>query len=682
MDIYKFFLYRYNMNDPIKIIHKFKNDNNKIQYKTYIYIGSLVPDDILTILNSIIDKDLYTTLINLSKKNYNKLENYYGYFWYHKFFISYHIKNQLKLINTTQYKKKKIETQYGQEWYEKHINKSFDKKIMFSYSSMYNYNLLLNKKLKNIQTKDLDIDFRTYQLNNNELINRYSINNINTKYRYLNNNLIGGMPINDNLIGGMPINDNEDDDHIITEEIDDIDDYIDEYNEDNINEDNKIQYDNEDIEETIDNEFDLDEITNLYTTAEIDKTKNILETSKLISNAINNKKWTEEIKNLKEYDNSLDDIYYDSILENIYMKYYITNQYIFKDDTIKNIKDKICITIPISNKFGLNMQILPETQYLWSEYEYQNTSNKNILDAIMIGQKWIKKNELIKIDIIPNINLKVYENLKNNLNYLKDTFNIKIKREDEEYNILKSYDNYITMNEIFMLDIYNELGLKYNPNTIEKRNLYDVYVKIYFPLISYDRLDNIIQLLLKENEKELDYINIQYAKICNDLQLEYEIENIVEKTKMNSDKYDHLFSDNHIIHSIIHIDLINPKNITGTISSNKFNLYRIFDNFIVSKEYPFIQYQTQDSQITYKLYTKFNNINQDILSKWFENAPYGLTFKINTDLNEDTKIISITLYEIGRIEYKITWKESDNATIHDIQKTYTYIQNLLTKINS
>ena len=57
------------MKDPIKIIHKFKNNNRKIQYKVYIFIGPIVPDEILNILETIKDTDLYTTFINLSKKN-------------------------------------------------------------------------------------------------------------------------------------------------------------------------------------------------------------------------------------------------------------------------------------------------------------------------------------------------------------------------------------------------------------------------------------------------------------------------------------------------------------------------------------------------------------------------------------------------------------------------------------
>ena len=67
-----------------------------------------------------------------------------------------------------------------------------------------------------------------------------------------------------------------------------------------------------------------------------------------------------------------------------------------------------------------------------------------------------KKTELIKIDIEPNENLRVYENLRNNLKYFKDSYGSKIK-EDDEFNIINDYEDYMTANEIYMIDIYNEL---------------------------------------------------------------------------------------------------------------------------------------------------------------------------------------------------------------------------------
>ena len=38
------------MNSPIKIIYKYKNDNRKIQYQYYIFVGSLIQPNLLKVL--------------------------------------------------------------------------------------------------------------------------------------------------------------------------------------------------------------------------------------------------------------------------------------------------------------------------------------------------------------------------------------------------------------------------------------------------------------------------------------------------------------------------------------------------------------------------------------------------------------------------------------------------------
>lgn len=96
------------MKDPIKIIHKMKNNNRRVQYKVYIYIGSLVPNKITKILESIAEKDLYVTFNTLSTDDYKQLETMYGEFWYEKFFISHHIYKQRSDINNTAMKKKTL----------------------------------------------------------------------------------------------------------------------------------------------------------------------------------------------------------------------------------------------------------------------------------------------------------------------------------------------------------------------------------------------------------------------------------------------------------------------------------------------------------------------------------------------------------------------------------------------
>jgi hypothetical protein len=120
----------------------------------------------------------------------------------------------------------------------------------------------------------------------------------------------------------------------------------------------------------------------------------------------------------------------------------------------------------------------------------------------------------------------------------------------------------------------------------------------------------------------------------------------------------------------------------------KLDLYKIFNEFILNGTYPFIQYQTTDGNIQYKLEEKSmieyfsKNDHQDLLTKWFENAPYGISIKTKAKDKSGDKFLSINLNENGRIEYKTQWKEEDMATVEDINKTYVYIYELINKLNN
>ena len=79
------------MNDPIKIIHKYKNNNRKIQYLCYIYLGEFIPDNVKKVLLKIDNIDFFESLNTLSTNEVKSLEEYYGDYWYEKLFISHHI---------------------------------------------------------------------------------------------------------------------------------------------------------------------------------------------------------------------------------------------------------------------------------------------------------------------------------------------------------------------------------------------------------------------------------------------------------------------------------------------------------------------------------------------------------------------------------------------------------------
>ena len=122
-----------------------------------------------------------------------------------------------------------------------------------------------------------------------------------------------------------------------------------------------------------------------------------------------------------------------------------------------------------------------------------------------------------------------------------------------------------------------------------------------------------------------------------------------------------------VIPSIIHLKLRRE-------DTTPVDLYSIFNQFVVNEQYPFILYQTIDGSIVYKFSEKeIANImkqpeNTEILTKWFENTPYGITikFKINDKFGE--RFMGITINDVGRLEYKIVWKEDDKAIIEDITK--------------
>ena len=71
-----------------------------------------------------------------------------------------------------------------------------------------------------------------------------------------------------------------------------------------------------------------------------------------------------------------------------------------------------------------------------------------------------------------------------------------------------------------------------------------------------------------------------------------------------------------------------------------------------------------------------NNI--DMITKWFENSPYGISFKVKL---HDNKFMAINVNDIGKIEYKTQWKEEDGANINDVINTYNYVKELVNKIN-
>ena len=769
------------MNDPIKIIWKYKNNNRRIQYNTYIFIGNLLPRGIQEILNKITDLKFYDTMIKLHKDEHKKMEDFYGNEWYLKFFNIYHINSSIVLIKDSPTQKNELIDKFGKEWYNKHINSRelIEKKLIYSYESLIKddrnrkttkkgrtmalndddgeSDFTLSKKTdvnklysKTNQSRDqsrnkesegsmfeydsIDID-KMYAQSMQPLAKSTKLTKSNELVDMIDSTeSLGSTELNDsdssdfgnvNMYGGSNMYDgsldnkiNENDSHYNKDglfenyefrigtvkslneklskeneinqliydqpysnqnggEIEDEEEYSQSDDEES---DEKIEEsDDEPSDFLSDDEIDLDEIEKMYKETDVNPDEHLAETTNLIKKALNDDKLFEKkIKHMMEFDRSRDDSMYDENLKDVYKKNYVKLQYIFKDDTIKTIKDKICCGLRMNSKFDQDLYLTPSRQYFWSEYSFDGKINK-----VMIGQKWMRRNELLTIDVEPLNNIRVYEELRGPLKMLRENIrrsNNKIRREDDEHDIVYDYDQYITNNEIYMIDLYNELGSGYSADIDTIKNLQEVYLKIYFPKIKSDDIKSIIDLLNGNKKSELNKSSIVFETINNDLIMENEISETIEQVKMK-EKYQYLFKENYITQSVIHLNL-------RLLEGTKLSLFRIFNEFTVNEKYPFVQYQTPDGNIAYKFnekeidkYSK-DKENKNVLMKWFENAPYGISFKVKIKDKTGDKFTAIGLNENGRIEYKTQWKEEDMATIDDIKNTYSYIKELIEKINS
>jgi len=672
-------------NEPIKIIWKYKNNNKRIQYNIYIYIGS-VPKDVNKALETIRNYTLYEAFAKLSKQDYNILEKYYGEYWYRSFYNTYHINSVILNIRENKIQNKELLEKFGKEWFSNHIDNGviLEKKILYSYESIIKTEVdrKTQKKERQIGKEDeTDLDYKTTI--KKELENMY-FNTLERSKKLENKKTrkLSRTKAKKVLVGGGS-GDIEDD--IENEKVD----------EDADLDENLFEGPEQDEYLGDDEEMDLVEIEELYKTTDVITDKNIDKTTELIKKAIDDNKIFDKKNNILEpFDDSVDKSIHDINLRDVYIKHYVESQFIFKDDTIKSMKNKIICSLKNNSKFEKNAYLIPSRIYLWSEY-FKN----NKVDKIMIGQKWIRRNELLNIDIEPNNNMRIYEELGGNLRILRDNmkrFSNRIRWEDDENKLIYDYDNFYTNNEFYMIDIYNEFGKNYGKDTdVLKqdselyKNLLDIYVKIYFNRIKQEDFRYLLDYLNGDTKYESEKNTAIFNTIYNDLVMENEIVDIVERVKKETgDKYRKIFKENYVTQSVIHVNLrlkkvMNPNNPYGI----KLDLFRIFNEFTPNSKYPFIQYQTSDGGIVFKY--KENDINDyvkikennEILLKWFENAPYGISFKVKITEKNTEKFMAINLNDQGRIEYKTQWKEDDAAMLSDIESTYSYVKDLIKILN-
>ena len=513
------------MNDPVKLIYKYKNLNKRNQYELFIFLGNSIDAEIKKILLKIKNLNFYDTIMELSLKEIEKLIKRYGNKWFLKLFLREHLELSFNLIQKTPQKHKDIEKKFGKKWIDNNIILNFSsEKTMYSYEYFFKRERELRERNNSLREKQIN-----HKLIDHKLID-YSTRNLQIGGDEEDDMIVDdGYPDEYNLensdnlqIGG------DEEDEIIADDGDQDDGDQDEDNFENS--DNPIFLNKEDLGDI--DEFDLEELENMYHSSEIDE--NVESTSKLIDKIMKNDEKNITSKNkLIDFPDSKNNVMYDDTIKNVFIKNYIFEQYIFKDDTIKKIKEKICCSIKLNKIFEIsgdikhNAYLTPSRTYMWSKYSFiDQEDNKKKQNKIMLGQKWIERTQMLKIDIEPEDNLKIYEELRGSLRFLKQDmrkYGSRIRREEDEFKLLEDYDDYIENNEIYITDIFNELGLNYSLSIDKLKNLYDIYIKIYFFHINTDDFKQIINYLNVKDEQnrkyEINHMKNVFQTINNELNI-------------------------------------------------------------------------------------------------------------------------------------------------------------------
>jgi len=622
------------MSDPIKIIYKVKNNNAKHQYYIYIYIG-LVPDNIMKILEKIRELSLYNSFLIMTLNDMRELDKFYGTRWYTLFFNKYHIRQTMDIIVKTKKHQSELKNKYGELWFTEHIEQASEHPQQRTYGYLVKRALVHHELRTHHSTEYIPEEINDYTIESQQ------------------NTLLSTYQTGGDADEQDPVEEE------YSEEIEEIEEPQDQY------------------------EQELADLEKIYNAEETVNKKETEKTVSLIQKVLANdniikKKESKMIK----FDVSKDTNIYSETLADVFTKIYVKEQYIFKDDTIKVIKNKIFCSIKNHPRYGKKCYLLPSRQYIWSEYLHDKK-----VDRVMIGHKWIQKQELMKVDSEPISNIKVYTELRGTMKTLRNDmkrFNSKIRYEDDNNNILFDYDSYFDNNELFLIDIYNEIGLNTFPSVEELSNITDTFFKIYFPKISQSDIHHIIDYLNGNVSVEKDKIERNFESVNTDLLLENEVVNIVEKVKREAD-YTHIMKENFITQSMINL-LLSSYDIENF---HRIDMFQIFDDFIPTDTHPFIQYMTPDGNVLFKFnesemsqYIKDPAI-ADVVAMWFQNVTTGISFKIKTDkINPDSiRFMTVNINELGKLDYKIQWKMEDRAIIEDIAKTYDIIRSLIEEIN-
>lgn len=393
--------------------------------------------------------------------------------------------------------------------------------------------------------------------------------------------------------------------------------------------------------------------------------KKVEDTTKSINKVLKNTTFAFEYGDDDPFEKQKDD----QDIKDTFSKNYIVDCPIYWDDTIQKIKAKVCDSIRLHPRFKQNL-LTPSRLYLWSEY----VDPLQTTDFVTIGHKWIRRIDLVSVNARPEKNVQVYSRLgTDSVKALYDVFErlgSRIKREDDSNLTLYDYRDYINGNELFMIDIYTQIDL---PTLEVNKNFITTFVKAYFPIALQD-INDIVEYVREGGIGEQQRMQSVHASLHNDLRIEKGIAHLVDETLIDYKEY--TFHTPTVIQAINQTDLFFPP--------QQVDLDTMFQNFTCSENYPFIQLLKANKTVRRRIFrgrSPSSSLSDQVLllSQWFRGNALGLTIKI---LTPDNKYVTVIISDMGRVFYKVQFREVDDQTTDSIRNTFPQVEELIRKINT
>lgn len=338
--------------------------------------------------------------------------------------------------------------------------------------------------------------------------------------------------------------------------------------------------------------------------------------------------------------------------------------YIYNDDKIEDIKKKIEITTQIPTLY----------QHLWIE-------NKNYIQTLgyFFKQKYPEQMYDININNIFDFK-KILDTPIDKLftkKYIREDIilkneNRKILNDVIKHGNLTDYNNEIKF--INFMDFYTKIDKKILKHIINNDtntfNLYNIgFVKKFWPFIKNFKTQY-------KNEIKIDnFANSLYKK-----QIENENYQIRLIESISKKKIDLKIQQTSILQITLHINY----NVINYQMKNIINLRNLFDFYETTELIPFIKYKNYiDDTLDTKTY--MNNFYDDIIYKWSDKIPHGISFRMRLSSDKKNldykKFAIINMFPDGKIECKLIWEENDNATYNNILSSIRELKKFISSIN-